>query len=394
MTTTGTTLFNPAVSDLVLEAYQRCGIRATSLTPEMTFAAHLSANLALAEWNVKGGPSLWKVQLLNIPLQQGVATYQVPTNVISILDYYIRQFTVGTAINFTPAFSTTLNSTAVTVNLLNHGFSAGEWVQVGIPVSVGGMIIFGFYQVTSIVDVNNFTITPGPTATSTVSSGGAVPLFATTAGSTSVQVTLNNNGLGVGSVFPVQVATAVGGVSVFGSYNVVTIIDANNFTITAATVATSSSSASENGGKTTIDSQVENTDPIDRVLLPISRSEYSQQPDKFAQAFPTTVWFDRLINPTVTLWPVPDNNGPYTLYYYALTQMQDATLAQGLTADMPIRFLEAFAAELAARLAVKFAPARAMFLRSEAERTFEIAAHQDQEEVPLFLTPGMSGYFR
>jgi hypothetical protein len=43
----------------------------------------------------------------------------------------------------------------------------------------------------------------------------------------------------------------------------------------------------------------------DRLIFPISRSEYAAYPDKTTQGTPTVFWFDRLIAPTFTLWPVP-----------------------------------------------------------------------------------------
>src|SRR3954466_15459808 len=45
---------------------------------------------------------------------------------------------------------------------------------------------------------------------------------------------------------------------------------------------------------------------VDRSIYPVSRSEYSTYSDKATQAFPTIYWFDRLISPTITLWPTPD----------------------------------------------------------------------------------------
>ena len=45
---------------------------------------------------------------------------------------------------------------------------------------------------------------------------------------------------------------------------------------------------------------------IDRIIMPVSRTEYASYPNKTQQGFPTTFWFDRLLSPTVTLWPVPD----------------------------------------------------------------------------------------
>jgi hypothetical protein len=46
----------------------------------------------------------------------------------------------------------------------------------------------------------------------------------------------------------------------------------------------------------------------DRYILPISRTEYSTYANKTMQGFPTVYWLDRLQNPSVTLWPVPDGN--------------------------------------------------------------------------------------
>ena len=68
------------------------------------------------------------------------------------------------------------------------------------------------------------------------------------------------------------------------------------------------------------------TPATDRLIFPISRSEYASYPNKTQQGFPTVFWFDRLVTPTITLWPVPDGNGPYTMNYYTVRQTQDANL--------------------------------------------------------------------
>lgn len=133
---------------------------------------------------------------------------------------------------------------------------------------------------------------------------------------------------------------------------------------------------------------------FDRVIMPISRSEYSQTPNKNLQAPPTVFWFDRLISPTVTVWPVPDQTSVYTLKYYRVTQIQDANLENGQTVDIPYRWFDAFAAGLAARLAGIYAPDRVQILGTNAESAYMIAATQDTENVPMYLTPGLSGYYR
>src|SRR6185437_11163167 len=106
-----------------------------------------------------------------------------------------------------------------------------------------------------------------------------------------------------------------------------------------------------------------------------------------------------LINPTVTLWPVPDQNGPYVLYIYAVTQVQDAVLPGGVQMDLPYRFFEAFASGLAAKLAWKYPPPMASGVTPEkldmlAQRAWMKAAKNDSENVPLFIFPGLAGYFR
>jgi len=132
---------------------------------------------------------------------------------------------------------------------------------------------------------------------------------------------------------------------------------------------------------------------IDRLIWPISRSDYSALPNKGVQAPPTTYWFDRLISPTITLWQVPDKT-TYTLNYYRCRQVQDAVAINGVIPEVPYRWLDAFNWCLAARLAVMYAPERAQPLDARAERAWAYAAKQDTERVPIYMSPGLSGYFR
>lgn len=132
----------------------------------------------------------------------------------------------------------------------------------------------------------------------------------------------------------------------------------------------------------------------DRIITPISRTDYASYPNKEQEGYPTVFWFDRGINPTLTLWQVPDDQQVYTLRYYVYTQIQDATLPNGTTMDLPYRFLEAFTAGLAAKLALIYAPDRFDRLAMAAERAWNIAATQDTENVPVYVTPTTSGYWR
>ena len=134
---------------------------------------------------------------------------------------------------------------------------------------------------------------------------------------------------------------------------------------------------------------------IDRIIMPISRTEYASYPNKEQQGFPTVFWFDRLLSPTVTLWPVPNvDNGPSTLSYYRVTQIQDANLQNGLTVDIPYLWMEAFAYGLATRLAQIWAPDKVALLKPFADEAYQIAADQNVETAQQYISPMVSGYFR
>ena len=95
-----------------------------------------------------------------------------------------------------------------------------------------------------------------------------------------------------------------------------------------------------------------------------------------------------------SVWPVPDQSNYYTLTYYRVIQVQDANYENGQTVDIPYRWFDAFAAGLASRLAAIYAPDRVPLLEPKAEAAYMIAATQDTENVPMYLTPGLSGYYR
>lgn len=231
MTTSGTYDFGisaPSLGELVLYAYNLCGLRNTSLLQEHMQSARMASNLMLGRW-ASQGVNLWAVDLVTVPLTQGVATYNVDPNTIVMLDAYI---TTGTG-----------------------------------------------------------------------------------------------------------------------------------------------------------------TSAINRIILPVSRTEYASYPNKNQQGFPTTFWFDRLLSPTVTLWPVPDGN-QVSLSYYRVRQIQDANLSNGQMVEIPSYFLEAFAYGLAQRLALVWAPDKVAILKPLADEAYSIAAAQNIETSNVYISPQISSYWR
>lgn len=137
-----------------------------------------------------------------------------------------------------------------------------------------------------------------------------------------------------------------------------------------------------------------NADPIDRIILPISRTEYASYPNKEQQGFTTIFWFDRLIAPTVTLWPVPDGTSAQYLKYYRVRRIQDSNLQGGQTVEVPYLWLDAFAYGLASRLAQIWNPPLIQMLKPLADEAYQIAADQNVETAQQYISPMISGYFR
>lgn len=226
MSTSGTYTYNPSLGEMTLYAYQMIGVRPTAVLQEHMDASRTAANMMLANWANKG-VNLWAVDLVTVPLVQGISTYPVDSNTVMILDAY---------------------------------------VEYGSP-------------------------------------------------------------------------------------------------------------------------------SIDRVILPISRTEYSSYPNKGQQGFPTTFWFDRLISPTVTVWPVPDGSQT-SLKYYRVRRIQDSNLQGGEQVEIPYLWLEAFVYGLAQRLALIWAPDKVVAMKSMADEAYEVAALQNIEQVQQYISPQIAGYFR
>jgi hypothetical protein len=226
--TSGTYNFAPGMGEAVLYSFNLCGIRPTALTQQHYESARMATNMMQGRWSSQG-VNLWQVDLQQIPLQQGVSTYSVPSNTIVMLDMYY-----------------------------------------------------------------------------TINTGSA---------------------------------------------------------------------------------------EIDRIMLPVSRSEYASYPNKQQQGSPTVAWFDRLLAPTVTLWPTP--NGQQACFkYYRLRQTQDAVLANGQQAEVPYYFLDAFTLGLAYRLALIWAPTQAPILKPLADEAWQIASTQNTEQANQYISPMVQGYYR
>ena len=130
-----------------------------------------------------------------------------------------------------------------------------------------------------------------------------------------------------------------------------------------------------------------------RLILPFSRTDYASLAQPSQQGFPTSFWYDRALSPTLTLWPVPDDSTSYIMTYYIYTQPEDAVLRGGGQAAIPYWWLNAYTADLAHRLSRIYAPQLEPMRKVDRDEAYQRASKQ-VEPSPIYITPGLSGYFR
>jgi hypothetical protein len=87
MTTSGTSLFNLDIQEIIEEAFERAGLEMR--TGYDLRSARRSLNILAAEW-ANRGYNLWTVTDYAILMSTGVATYNLPADTIDTLDHVVR----------------------------------------------------------------------------------------------------------------------------------------------------------------------------------------------------------------------------------------------------------------------------------------------------------------
>ena len=191
-------------------------------------------------------------QHLAVGNEAAASSYQAQLAVITngnLIDITPRTITTNPAVNF----STVTGSNVVTIVDAGITTTSYDSVFISTQISVGGLVLFGFYPVT-VVSGTTYTINAvdlfgNPlTATATVTSGGSTAQFTTVSGTGIVTVTLANHGYSAGSSFTVNIPVSVGGIVFYGDYSILSVLTSNTFTIQASNTATSSASVFMNSG--------------------------------------------------------------------------------------------------------------------------------------------------
>jgi hypothetical protein len=130
--------------------------------------------------------------------------------------------------------------------------------------------------------------------------------------------------------------------------------------------------------------------PTDISLNRISVSTYANIPTKDQTGRPYQIYVNRAtVSPQITLWPVPDSSTSYTLAYWYLRRLDDATNPVSQTIQVPFRFYNALTAGLAYHIALKRPDAqdRISMLKDLYDEAFQLAADEDRDRSSVRFTP-------
>lgn len=203
---------------------------------------------------------IWRDNSGNVRVGIGTEThlYYMSVEGASLTDITpLRTISVGT---LSSPITTTANSQLVAIADSSQHLVNGDWVFLSAASAVGGVTLNGWYQVSSRSG-SGYNITVPVAASSSAGPGGGtvnfqyprVTLtnpFTTTSGSPTVKVTHTASGATQGEYVIFSGASAVGGLTISGEYQIQNILDANNYTITASSPA--SSNAGPGGGSVSV----------------------------------------------------------------------------------------------------------------------------------------------
>lgn len=334
---------------IVYDAYERIGIIPDVLTPQQVQSAIRSINFALTTWtNNSKGLKLWVVQQNMLSLNAGQATYNLPNATIDILEAQLRTSTRnlgGTAFssaggNAANAFDGNPNTACTQTS--SDGYISYSWNSNQYAIALVGVQsnVLATYK---------------------------------------LALEYSNDGTTwfTASSLPAQSFPA--GINIW-------------FVIPAPTLGSYFRVRETGGGTLNIQELYFNTMIYDTVITRSSRAEYEAIPMKNQTGRPNSFYVARTINPTVTLWPTP-NNIYNNLFFTSTVQIQDAgQLTNNI--QIPSRFIEPLCSDVAHRLAVKNEKVNLIDrLKMYSDEQFTIASEEDRERVPLrFYGDYMQGW--
>jgi hypothetical protein len=126
MTTSGTSSFNLDLSEIVEEAFERCGSELRTGYDHRT--ARRSLNLLFADW-ANRGINMWTIEQGTINMVQGQSTYDLPIDTVDLIEHQIR---TGAGNQYTQADLTISRISVDTYTTIPNKLTQGRPIQVWI----------------------------------------------------------------------------------------------------------------------------------------------------------------------------------------------------------------------------------------------------------------------
>ena len=135
------------------------------------------------------------------------------------------------------------------------------------------------------------------------------------------------------------------------------------------------------------------SNPQDIALTQISRSQYSQTPNKLTQGTPSQYYVARRLNPSIFLYATPSSSvsstttpSSFQFCFYYLSKIQDVG-AYNNTSDVVNRFYPCMISGLAYYLSQKVSPDRSQELERRYESELLRALDADNQGTSSFISP-------
>ncbi len=135
------------------------------------------------------------------------------------------------------------------------------------------------------------------------------------------------------------------------------------------------------------------TAPQDVALTQISRSQYSQTPNKLSKGTPSQYYVARRLNPSIFLYTTPSSSvsstttpSSFQFCFYYLSKIQDVG-AYNNTSDVVNRFYPCMMSGLAYYLSLKYSPERSQELERRYESELLRALDADNQGTSTFISP-------
>jgi hypothetical protein len=124
---------------------------------------------------------------------------------------------------------------------------------------------------------------------------------------------------------------------------------------------------------------------ISRISLPT----YATITNKLSTGRPLQYVVNRLIEPTITFWPVPDATQTWTAIIYYLRRLQDAGNNASYVQDVPFRFYPPLVAGLAYYMSLRKPELmeRVPMLKAYYDEQMMLATDEDREKAPVRFVP-------